>query len=89
MHLTFRRWQASQARLTMGGVVDDDDSGMLVGEQRMPLGEGTSRGPDDKLDNNIFAMRSWTGEDAVRAGCDAMQTQSDLRYVRPGVSSMS
>jgi hypothetical protein len=69
----------------MGGVVEVEDSGMLVGEQRMPLGEETSRGPDDKLDNNIFAMRSWTGEDAVRAGCDAKQMRGDWRYVRPGV----
>ena len=41
----------------IGGVVDEDDSGMVVGERRMPLGDGTSRGPDDKFDNNILAMR--------------------------------
>jgi hypothetical protein len=68
----------------MGGVVEVEDSGILDGEQRMPLGEETSRGPDDKLDNSIFAMRSWS-EDEVRAVCDAMQTQGDWRYVRPGV----
>jgi hypothetical protein len=55
----------------MGGVVEVEDSGILDGEQRMPLGEETSRGPDDKLDNSIFAMRSWS-EDEVRAVCDAM-----------------
>lgn len=70
----------------MGGVVEDEDSGMLVGEQRMPLGEDTSRGPDDKLDNNILAMRSWAGEDGfspcgMRCNADA----DGLRYVRRGV----
>jgi hypothetical protein len=46
----------------IGGVADDEDSGIVVGERRMPLGEGTSRGPDDKLDNNILAMRFSAGE---------------------------
>jgi hypothetical protein len=47
----------------IGGVVDEDDSGMVVGDRLMPLGEETSRGPDDKFDNNILAMRSFAGED--------------------------
>lgn len=56
----------------MGGVADDEDSGMLVGERRMPLGEETSRGPDDRLDSNILAMRCCAGEGCVvRAVCNA------------------
>ena len=70
--------------MTMGGVVEVDDSGMLFGEERMPLWEETSRGPDDKLDNNILAMRSWAGESAVRAGsrCNADARWFALRQGR-------
>lgn len=76
MHLTFLRWQASQARLMIGGVVDEDDSGMVVGERRMPLGDGTSRGPDDRLDSNILAMRLHAGKDR-RSPCG-----TECRYVK-------
>ena len=76
MHLTFLRWQASQARLMIGGVVDEDDSGMVVGERRMPLGDGTSRGPDDRLDSNILAMRLQAGKDR-RSPCG-----TECRYVK-------
>lgn len=72
MHLTFLRWQASQALLTAGGVDDDEDSGMLVGEGRIPLEEETSRGPEDRFDNNILAMRFSAGDnqESVRV-CNA------------------
>lgn len=76
MHLTFLRWQASQARLMIGGVVDEDDSGMVVGERRTPLGDGTSRGPDDRLDSNILAMRLDAGKDR-RSPCG-----TECRYVK-------
>jgi len=60
----------------IGGVVDDDDSGMVVGERRMPLGEETSRGPDDRLDSNILAMRLAVGKDR-RSPCGTV-----CRYVK-------
>jgi hypothetical protein len=60
----------------IGGVVDEDDSGMVVGERRMPLGDGTSRGPDDRLDSNILAMRLHAGKDR-RSPCG-----TECRYVK-------
>ena len=60
----------------IGGVVDEDDSGMVVGERRTPLGDGTSRGPDDRLDSNILAMRLDAGKDR-RSPCG-----TECRYVK-------
>lgn len=74
----------------IGGVVDDDDSGMVVGERRMPLGEETSRGPDDRLDSNILAMRFSAGKDrrspcGMRCRCVKLAQAQRRRYSRRSV----
>lgn len=67
--------------------MDDDDSGMVVGERRMPLGEETSRGPDDRLDSNILAMRFSAGKDrrspcGMRCRCVKLVQAQRRRYSR-------
>lgn len=45
MHLTFLRWQASQALLAVDGVDADDESGIVLDLGNPRGGTGTSTGP--------------------------------------------
>lgn len=46
MHLTLRRWHPSQARFTVGGVGDADESAIFRVLSSPREAEGTSTGPD-------------------------------------------